>query len=373
MVFMRQSFAAPTLLAVAWLSQEAVARIDSQPSLSGFRADPKLCCADRTAKCLACQQGMTVQELCALEALDDMPGCEYVEVPASTEPEVVPPFMAKMMLLQGKEEQTLTYRRAQEECAAATKNGDTWHLCTKGEVEQSWTDLMKDTSDAYGFRAWADQGSFTESGCIYNGRQSSANAMEPMFACGYPQETTLEALCCVTTANVTHKTGGARDSNNYTEAKALCAAYGSHLCSQDESEDFLGNIKLGERFTVWGSNGCKYKTATRTWDCEGESANQTLKHDALCCLTHDPVTELTPSRIGDPWYTQDHIDCSNKAVIHSTGGCSDYDNKLSLCNQRLEIVAGVIVHCVTYKEQTCRPSGVRCIRETCGVACQTVR
>ena len=41
-----------------------------------------------------------------------------------------------------------TYEQAQESCQSLEKNGDSWHLCFKDEVERDWKEYMLKASDS---------------------------------------------------------------------------------------------------------------------------------------------------------------------------------------------------------------------------------
>ena len=84
-------------------------------------------------------------------------------------------------------------------------------------------------------------------------------------------------------ANVSLRTAGSMNSQNYTRAGATCAAYRSHLCDPSEAESFVANIAMGSSWVAWGAKGCTLEAAKKNWAC-GDVATQANEYDALCCL-----------------------------------------------------------------------------------------
>mmetsp|Transcript_45318 Transcript_45318/g.84512 ORF Transcript_45318/g.84512 Transcript_45318/m.84512 type:complete len:339 (+) Transcript_45318:51-1067(+) len=280
--------------------------------------------------------------------------------------------IVRITLVSGEQEDSQTYEEAKDACQTTETNGDSWHLCFKDEVEDNWNQYLLKAGGAYGFRAWVDEGNFTEAGCIYNGRRTEATAEQPNWACGYQKDKKFNALCCVDMADVALRTAGNMNSQNFTQAQATCAAYRSHLCDQGEAASFVANLALGATWVAWGAKGCTIEAAKKNWTC-GDEATQANPFDALCCVDQDLLKDLWPSHLGDPWNLQDRVDCSNKAVILG-GSCNDYNGQLSLCGGKLENRSGSLVHCVVdLGSGTCRPSKVQCHAETCVGACRAVR
>mmetsp|Transcript_55092 Transcript_55092/g.129322 ORF Transcript_55092/g.129322 Transcript_55092/m.129322 type:complete len:358 (+) Transcript_55092:82-1155(+) len=280
--------------------------------------------------------------------------------------------LARMVLVTTEDEDSQTYEQAGESCESVEKNGDSWHLCFKDEVESNWKEYMLKASGAYGFRAWLDERNFSEAGCIHNGRRTEANAEGPNWACGYQKDKKFNSLCCVDMADVSVRTAGNMNVQNYSQAEATCTAYRSHLCDQAEAESFVANLGLGSTWVAWGAKGCTLEAAKKNWTC-GDASTQASQYDALCCLDQDPLKGLWPNHLGDVWSLQDRADCSNKLAI-ADGACEDFNGQLSACGSKLENRSGLLVHCaVDVASSTCRTSAVRCLPDTCVGACSAVR
>ncbi|CAE7262198.1 ilvE [Symbiodinium sp. CCMP2456] len=308
------------------------------------------------------------------EEAEEAEGMPKVKDEGEEEPKEAIPAgeLARMVLVTTEDEDSQTYEQAQESCQSLEKNGDSWHLCFKDEVERDWKEYMLKASGAYGFRAWLDERNFSEAGCIHNGRRTEANAEGPNWACGYQKDKKFNSLCCVDMADVSVRTAGNMNVQNFSQAEATCTAYRSHLCAQAEAESFVANLGLGSTWVAWGAKGCTLEAAKKNWTC-GDDSTQASQYDALCCLDQDPLKGLWPNHLGDLWSLQDRADCSNKLAI-ADGACEDFNGQLSACGSKLENRSGLLVHCaVDVASGTCRTSAVRCLSDTCVGACSAVR
>ncbi|CAJ1393035.1 unnamed protein product [Effrenium voratum] len=279
-----------------------------------------------------------------------------------------PADLLMISMVTGKEDDELTLENADEACQSHTQAGDDWHLCLKEEVEDHWAEFMDKSEGAYGFRAWLQQKGFSEGGCIYNGRRSEATKDEPYWACGYPKGKKFNALCCVDMPNVAVRTAGSKNSQNLTQAEATCKAYHTRLCEKSEKVE----VKKGAKWAAWGAKGCVFEAAKKLWTCVAEDGQED-KYDALCCKDPNPLQGLWPTSMGDPYVQEDIVDCNNKALTLD-GGCEEFNKRLHLCGGQLENRSGYLVHCVVdTSTNTCRPSKVQCLPESCSRACRGVR
>ena len=132
-------------------------------------------------------------------------------------------------------------------------------------------------------RTGASKTSFVVPGCssgIFRGQE-----VQLLVLCGYGMALCLKGtetcllLSSASKADVSVRTAGNMNVQNYSQAEATCTAYRSHLCDQAEAESFVANLGLGSTWVAWGAKGCTLEAAKKNWTC-GDASTQASQYDA---------------------------------------------------------------------------------------------